>query len=297
MQHRANEEARRARDVRGELASRMREWFAGPELERLQPLRNQPMDSVLGERVGLPHTGELLNKRSGANMQIYGRVSEIIREQWGTRIRVALSSAGVSAKLLKAAFARVGRIQLKQMQNPAIRSAGFVLEPQISKTGEIDLCAVITDATAAQKVATRVYTGAVICFDGDEISDVSLIDSPVAFMQKRSTVICKLYDGGGKLDDWKMAKRMSRENGLPPEVNHAALKSVRPVREPALPASAQRVIDEIERTDAILKNGGGGDKLAVQAQNQRARQQIGVEFIKAIRSQPANQLGGPRYQR
>jgi hypothetical protein len=113
------------------------------------------MDSVLGERVGLPHTGELLNKRSSQPMQIYGRVSEIIREKWGTKIRVALSSSGISPKLLKAAFAKVGRVQLRQMQNAALKAAGFVLDPEITKTGEIDLPAVITDDTAAQKIATR----------------------------------------------------------------------------------------------------------------------------------------------
>jgi hypothetical protein len=231
-------------------------------------------------------------------MQIYGRVSEIITERWGTQIRVALKCAGLSPRALKVAFAKVGRMQLRQMQNAALKAAGFVFEPTITPSGEIDLCALITDPLAAQKVASRTYTGAVVCFDGDDISDISLVDSPTAFMQKRSLAICKIYDGGRGLDDWKVAKQMSRENGLPREVNHAALKSVRkgPVVR-ALPASAQRVIAEIERTNAILKNGSGGDRLAVQAQNNRARMAYGVEYIKAVRSNPGNLLGGPRYSR
>jgi hypothetical protein len=43
MEHQANEAARRARDVKGELASAMRAWFAG-ELGRLQPARPLPTE-------------------------------------------------------------------------------------------------------------------------------------------------------------------------------------------------------------------------------------------------------------
>ena len=56
----AVEQAARQRDVRAELASAMRAWFAG-ELGRISPGKHQPMDTVLGERVGLPHTAELLS--------------------------------------------------------------------------------------------------------------------------------------------------------------------------------------------------------------------------------------------
>jgi hypothetical protein len=233
-------------------------------------------------------------------MQIYGRVSEIIPEKWGTKIRLALNSAGVSPRRLRAAFAKVGRIQLRQMQNAALKAAGFVFEPTITQSGEIDLCAVITDPTAAAKVASRTYTGAVVCFDGDDITDVSLVDSPVSFMQKRSAVICKVYTRGGRGvpdKDWKRAEKMSKRWGGTPAKNYAALKAVRKAHVPALPTSAQRVLNEIERTAEVLKNGGGGDRLAVQAENTRARMQYGVEFIKAVRSNPSNLLGGPRYQR
>src|SRR5262245_30205946 len=94
--HRANEEARRARDVRGELAAAMRAWFAGPELERLHPVASQPTDTVLGERIGLPHTGELISKRSSQTMRVYGRVSQIEKQRWGSKIRCALNCREVS---------------------------------------------------------------------------------------------------------------------------------------------------------------------------------------------------------
>jgi hypothetical protein len=181
-------------------------------------------------------------------------------------------------------------------QNAGLPTAGFVMDPKISATGEIDLCAVITDPAAAQKVATRVYTGAVICFDGDEISDVSLVDSPVSFMQKRSLVICSIYsNGGGEVKDWKRAQKMTKRFGGTPAQNYAALKAVRKANAPAIPVSAQAAFEEIERTEKVLASGTCGDRMAATAQNHRARQQIGVEFIKAAR-QPGNQLWGPKFR-
>jgi hypothetical protein len=300
-EHAANDTARDPRRdmerAKLEWAARQntqtRQWLAD-YLKRVDPEPGQRADTLLGTKLGL-------KKRSNQPMQIYGRVSEIIPEKWGTKIRVALNSTGISPRRLKAAFAKVGRIQLRQMQNAALKAAGFVFEPTITQSGEIDLCALITDPTAAQKVASRTYTGAVVCFDGDEISDVSLVDSPTAFLEKRSAVICKIYSRGGrnlKDKDWKRAEKMSKRWGGTPARNYAALKAVRkgPIV-PALPASAQRVLNEINRTDEVLKNGGGGDRLAVMAQNQRARSQYGVEYIKAVRSNPSNLLAGRRYSR
>lgn len=296
MQHRANEEARRARDVRGELAATMRAWLAG-ELGRLQPAPSQPMDSVLGERVGLPHTGELLNKRSTGVTRFYGRTSEIRKQRWGAFVRRALDCRGVPVATLRRAFANVDRHQLGQMTNADLKLAGSVLEAQVTEDGFVELLTVVVDPVAVKKVLERTYTGMLCAFDGDEVASINLIDSPAGFLEKRSSVICKIYDGGRGLDDWKMAKQMSRENGLPRAVDHAALKRVRPVREAPLPLSAQSAFAEIERTEAVLKSGVCGDRMAATAQNVRARQQIGAEFIKAIRSNPANVLGGPRYQR
>jgi len=307
MEHQANGTAL---DPRGDMERAKLEWAARQNtetrewladyLERVDPWPGQRPDTLLGTKVGL-------KKRSNQPMQIYGRVSEIVPEKWSTKIRVALNSAGLSPRRLKAAFAKVGRLQLRQMQNAQLKAAGFAFEPTISPTGEIDLRAVITDPLAAQKVSPRSYTGAVVCFDGDEISDVSLVDSPLPFLQKGSrasasaAVVCKVFSRGGRRvpdKDWKRAEKMSKRWGGTPQKNYAALKAVRKgptVR--ALPASAQRVLAEIERTDAVLKNGGGGDRLAVQAQNARARAQYGVEYIKAVRSNPGNLLGGPRYFR
>jgi hypothetical protein len=86
QRHQAAEaEARRGRDARVDLAARMRQWFAGPELAQLCPTPSQPTDTVLGDRIGLPLTGELVNKRSSGAMRFYGRTSEIQKERWGAR--------------------------------------------------------------------------------------------------------------------------------------------------------------------------------------------------------------------
>jgi len=236
--------------------SETREWLL-EHMRRTDPEPGQRPDTMLGSKIGL-------KERSGQAMQIYGRVSEIVPEEWGTQIRLAVNRAGLSPKVLKSAFAKVGRIQLRQMQNAGLRSAGFVMDPKISATGEIDLCAVITDPLAAQKLATRTYTGCVVSFDGDEISDISLVDSPVSFMQKRSGLICKVFDGGGG------------------------------VKKAALWPSAQRVIDEQERIARLAQN--GTDRLIVKAAQDRNTAAYGVELIKAART-PSNMLHGPRYQR
>ena len=223
-------------------------------------------------------------------MQIYGRVSEIIREQWGTRIRVALNSA-VSPKLLKAAFAKIGRVQLRQMQNAALRAAGFVLEPEISATGEIDLCAVITDETAARKVASRTYTGAIICLDGDEITDISLVDSPMAFLEKRST--CKLYSKGEDVKPWKRVKRAMAAAGVTPPAMLAAID--RTVRKAALPPSATAVLVEQDRVTLLAQTNTDG--LVVKALQERVTAAYGLELVKAARSHPLDMVGFLRHGR
>jgi len=259
MQHRANEKARRARDVRGERASMMRQWFAGPELERLQPEPGQAADTVLGRRIGLPHTGELLEKRSSAGMKIYGRASSIRKERWGTMVTFALDCRGVAPAALRNVFAGLCDTQLRQMQNPELRPAGLLLDPEFGEDGMVDLVAVVTDPLAMTKISTRAYTGCLVSFDDDVISDVSLIDSPAGFMEKGyrprdGAVICKLYD---------------RKPGMKKSTG------------PALPASAQAVVTENQRIDALAA--GRADPLLVKALYQRNSAAYGVELVKMAR--------------
>jgi hypothetical protein len=217
-QHAANEQARRERDVRGELASRLREWFAG-ELVRLDPVPGQRPDTVLGHRVGLPASGTLVSKRSGESMRFYGRTSEIRKERWGTKIRCALNCAEASPKKLRQAFAKMYDRTLRQMRNPDLKSAGYVLEPEV-KGGMIDLVAIVTDETAARKIAERCYTGVLVSMDGDDVASVDLVDSPAGFLEKRSAiqseVIVKLYDRGGDVNDWKRLEQVMKRNGIRP---------------------------------------------------------------------------------
>lgn len=254
-------------------------------------------DGHLGSRLGL-------RKRSGQAMQFYGRTSEIEAQRWGTKIRCSLDCRGASIPQLKKAFDRIDNVQLRQMQNAQLRAAGIVLEAIVSADGWVDLVAVVTDPVAMKKVSDRAYTGVLVAFDDDVISDISVVDSPLPFIEKAGrpgggNVICKIYGGGTDVKDWKRAKKMTKCYGGTPAENYAALKAVRKSLAPAGPLwpSAQAVINEINRTEEVLKNGTCGDRLAAQAQNARARGQYGVEYIKAIRANPSNQLGGPRYHR
>src|SRR5262249_40061818 len=153
--------------------------------------------------------------------------------------------------------------------------------------GTVELLGVVTDPTAMTKISERTYTGVLVSFDGDVIADISLIDSPAAFMEKvgrpaRSHVIAKIYDGGDDVKDWKRAKKMAKCNGGTRAEYYAALKKVRKAVSPVLSPSAQVAVNELSRTEAVLKSGGGGDRLAAQAQNARAQTQCNIEMIKAI---------------
>jgi hypothetical protein len=156
------------------------------------------------------HLGSILGmrKRLGETMRFYGRTSEISKQRGGTRIRCALNCREASLKKLRQAFGKMHSHQLRQMQNADLRSAGIVLGTEVDPDGNVDLLAVVTDPTAARKVAERAYTGVLVSLDDDVVSDISLVDSPVAFLEKRaaagSEVICKLYDGlvrkGGNIE-------------------------------------------------------------------------------------------------
>jgi hypothetical protein len=114
---------------------------------------------------------------------------------------------------LKKAFEQVDRVQLRQMKNADLKAAGIVLRAEVSADGLVDLIGVVTDPPAMTKVAERTYTGCLVSFDGDVISDISLIDSPSAFMEKGSRVICKIYIDGGvgmKLAVQKAAERQEK---------------------------------------------------------------------------------------
>jgi hypothetical protein len=170
-----------------------------------------------------------------------------------------------------------------------------VLRAEVAGDGMVDLVAVVTDPIAVTKVSERAYTGILCSFDGDEIASINLIDSPAAFMAKSSRVICKLYDGGGAVSEWKAARRALERAGIRPATVITAVEAaVRKSSERRLPVSAQQAFAEIERTEKALESGTCGDRMAATAQNQRARQLLGVEFIKAAR-QTGNRLWGPKF--
>jgi hypothetical protein len=252
QRHREAEAAQRVRDVRADLAAAMREWFAHVELPRLRPGKDQLSDTVLGERIGLPHTAELWHKASRV-MRFYGRTSEIENERWGAKIRCSMNCRELSAAKLRKAFERVRDTQLRQMRNPDLKAAGFVLSAAVRGDGFVDLTAVVTDATAAMKARERAYTGVLLTMDGDEISDVSLVDSPAGFLEKGARpdgqVIAKIYDGGSDLNDWKRAKKMARERGGSREEYFRALQRVEKAYAPALPPMVESALRERQRAE------------------------------------------------
>jgi hypothetical protein len=254
-------EAARLHGGRAALEERKYEFWVSA-LEHLHPVPGQATDTAL--------TDVIIMKRSNTVTHFYGRTSEIIKERWGTKIRVALNCREASASWLRKAFAKVHKIQLRQMRNADLKAAGIVLDAQVSDDGIVDLVGVVTDPIAAEKVSQRAYTGVLISTDGDTISDVSLIDSPAAFLTKGSRptgeVICKIYNGA---------------------------KDVKKANHYVLPASAQAVVDEQNRIAHLAQRGVDGLILkALQANNNAA---YGLELVKMART-AGNRLGGPRFQ-
>jgi len=245
------------------------------------PRPEQRADTMLGN---LYADRNLISKRSSENMRFYGRASQIERQKWGTKCRFALDCRGASPGQLKKAFEQVANVQLRQMQNAELRSAGIVLDAEVSEDGTVDLIGVVTDPVAMTKISERTYTGCLVSFDGDVIADVSLIDSPAAFMEKRSTVICKIYDRGGdvKDPDWKLAQKMAKTNGIPAIENYAALKKVTPVTGPALSPSAWAAVGNYDAAVAAVP--GAVDQMAAKAAVGRAVTQCHIEMVKAARS-------------
>jgi hypothetical protein len=160
-------------------------------------------------------------------MGYYGRVSEIVSRPSGTTIRCALDCRGAPVVRLKKAFDQIENVQLRQMQNAQLRAAGAILKTVVSADGWVDLVAVVTDPVAAKKISERTYTGCLVAFDDDVIADISVVDSPVGFMEKASRptggdVICKIYDGGEDLKDWKWSKQLAKRYGGTPAQHYAA---------------------------------------------------------------------------
>jgi hypothetical protein len=251
-------------------------WATG--LRALQPLPGQPPDSAL--------TDVVITKRASGPMHFFGRISEINKKPWGVHARFAINCREASPPALRAAFDKVARTQVRQMRNSDLRAAGFVLDATVDDDAVVDLVAVISDPIACTKVAARAYTGCLVSMDGDAISDISLIDSPAGFMEKRSSIICKIYDGGSvkKDKDRRRAKKMSRINGLSPQENFQYLQRVTKVAAPVLPPSAQAALNNYEAAVAAVPN--AGDQMAAKAAVSRAVQACQLEMIKGARRRP-----------
>jgi hypothetical protein len=273
-------------------SARERFWALG--LDALQPLPGQPSDSAIN------CGGTIITKRSNPSMHFYGRCTEIIKERWGTRIRVALNCREASPAALRKAFARVDKVTLRQMRNVDLRPGGCILSATVGDDSVVELSAVVVDPDAARKVAERVYVGCMASVDDTgEITDVSLVDSPIAFEKASGgpALVAKLYDGSVRVKDKdkRRAKRMARINGYSVAENYAYLQKVQRASAAPLWPSAEAALREVDRTELALKSANCSDRAAAAAQNARARNQIGVELIKAIRSNPHNRLGGPRH--
>jgi hypothetical protein len=142
---------------------------------RLAP--NQLRDSLLGSYIAI---------KKGAAMRFYGRTARLERQPHGAIITATIDCAGASPTALKRAFSRAHRVQLDQMMRKDMPAGGVILDADVGDDGRVGLRAVITDPTAAAKALHTVYSGLLIELDGDEVEQISLVDSPSDFVTKAS---------------------------------------------------------------------------------------------------------------
>jgi hypothetical protein len=160
------EETRRQRDVRGELAARMRPWFA-EELGRLYPAADQPRNTVLGDRVGLPLTGELIDKSTGTGqMQIYAALTKAVEQPdgslrvWGVASTEDLDDQNeiVRADAVREAIPDYMRFPcLREMHGLA--AAGTTLELAVGDDNVTRIIGRVVDEQAIKKIKSGTYRG------------------------------------------------------------------------------------------------------------------------------------------
>jgi hypothetical protein len=276
--------AQRARDARAEAASRMRAWFAA-NLPQMEIAPDQRPDSHIEPYIGLPS----LAKRSIEPMRFYARTHRLERRTGHLLGEAIINCGAVSPPQLRRAFAKAGKLQLKQMRNPDLRPAGFILDSTVGDDGVVNLRFVVGDEAACAKLASKVYSGVILALDDGEIADISLVDAPVDFLgvEKRSQVLVKVFTNESEVMSKlkKAAKKMSRRTGYPVAACAAALAEVDALRKgPRLPASAAAALGNLDAAVAALPN--AQDQLAAKAAVGRAQTQIGVELVKAARTRP-----------
>jgi hypothetical protein len=180
------------------------------------------------------------------------------------------------------------------MRDADTEAAGFLIDSAVSDDGVARLRLAVTDSVAQRKLASRVYSGCVVTFDGDEVSDISLVDAPVDFVgefaKRAPDVVAKIYDGGS-MKAKKLAKRaakLARETGQPYELCFKTLRDLRPAPAPAAPPAAspsmQKALDALAVAQSAVT--GAVDKMAAQAAVGRAVTGCQIEIIKSARQRP-----------
>jgi Caudovirus prohead serine protease len=192
----AETEARRQRDVRAELGSALRAWFAG-ELHRLSPARHQPADTVLGERIGLPGSGEILNK-GFSGMQLFATLTKAVEQPDGSlRVEGIVSSEKedeqgeiVRASAMREAIPSYMRwANLRSMHS--LDAIGRTLALDVGADGVTRIVGKIVDPVAITKIKAGVLQGFSIggsvlereagnsrAISRLALSEISLVDRP-----------------------------------------------------------------------------------------------------------------------
>jgi hypothetical protein len=316
----AEEAARRKRDVRADLAAAMREWFAHVELARLEPNKDQPSDTVLGGRIGLPHTGELLNKGFAA-MQLYAAITKVVPQSDGTIKVYGIASTPQRDDQNEVITADAVRQALpKFMQYPALRemhqlsAAGTVLECETGEDGITRVVAHVVDLGAVVKVRNRVYRG--FSLGGNVLerdpsdprtitrlawNELSLVDRPANPQAKveiwKASWLpqpqpCWDCGAGHQHHTTKQAAAQCRVERSIAEVKAKSKADKRQKQlDKALAKAAGRPSDPVKQVAEILS------RPIVPDSNDMAKRATAYQDFRALYYAGRQQLVGPRYQR
>jgi hypothetical protein len=169
-------------------------------VERMLHLRRLAEARILPGQRGDGLLREERIKFTKANMSMSTIFAEIDGvERLGRMLRVSGRGrvAGAMTAALRKALRRIVGLSLGQMHDPGQPQAGQIEVATIDPDGLVRISALVGDGPAVLKTRARVYPGISIRFDGDEITEVALVDRDFSKLAKGAgaadTVLANIY--------------------------------------------------------------------------------------------------------
>jgi hypothetical protein len=212
----------------------------------------------------------------------FGRTRRLVRAGASLIAEARVDCSGASVDRVKRAFEWLGEMPVDQMGRRDLPAGGRLLSAFVDDAGQVTARVLITDPVSVRKALGAVYSGVLVELAGDEVDQVSLVDSPAGFTKRAlgGAMICKVFarKGGAEV---KKPVAVYTKKFL--KLQKAVARAARATQGTAPPSTAREVITELKAASEDLA-GGGGDLAAKQARYDRAMTAGTVELLKRARS-------------